>query len=164
MAAINVAPAITNHPTLRKFNSQLTCSPEQHSRFWLAAITVGLVLAGMKANLYLVQWDGFPHFLVHSLDNLTWNGASSHVGLVRGYNEQKTGLLETPTCLLYAGKNLELVEVAGRIWQTIAGHSAIDDAVAIQKNCPAHIHFVLSHFVLPTLSLGCETNRCHTTA
>src|ERR1017187_7034627 len=55
MAAINVAPAIADHPASREVNVQLARGAAQHAGLGLAAIAIRRALAGMKTNFHAVN-------------------------------------------------------------------------------------------------------------
>ena len=64
------------------------------------------------------------------------------------------------------GKNFKFAQARRRIRLAIALQRAVDDAIAVEKNGadPFRLHFVDSHFVCATFSLGCDTNKCQMTA
>ena len=91
MAAIHVAPAVADHPALRKVNAEFARGAQQHARLRLAAIAVGQTLAGMITDFHAVKRQLPAHFSVDGFDQFQLDCAATDIRLVRGDDEQKAG-------------------------------------------------------------------------
>ncbi len=69
VAAIHVAPAVADHPALREVNTEFSRRAQQHARFRLPAVALGIVFAGMIANFNAVERQLPAHFRVDGLDD-----------------------------------------------------------------------------------------------
>jgi hypothetical protein len=134
------------------------------------------------ANLHAVKGQFLDHLVMDRLNQRAGQRSASDVGLIRRDDEQKAGTFESGAGLGDARQDLEFCEASWRIGFTVANQRAVDDAVAVQEDrgettanlgCSiaghvsgtesreaivaweaGHGHFVLSHFVLATLSFG----------
>jgi len=164
VAAIDVPPAIPNHPTFSKVNSQFLRRAQQHTGFRFAAIAIRLATTRMKTNLDTIQRNCRLHGLVNHFHEFFGNDSPAHVRLICSDDDQKPSVFETSARVRHAGEDFKIPQLRRRIWQTVPKNGTVDDTVAVEEDGAARVHFVLSHFVLPTFSLGCETNKCQTTA
>ena len=173
VTAIDVAPAIANHETLPEVDAEFLCCPQQHPRTRLPAIAFGRALARMVTNLDTIQRQCLAHVSMESLHGFLARRPSTDIGLVGCDHEEKACRFELRARLQDTGQNLELFRARWRIRLPVANQSAIDDPIAVEKDGTLEfeirtskfgLHFTPSHFVRFTFSLGCETNRCHTTA
>ena len=134
VAAVNVTPAVADHPALGKGNAQFACGAQQHARLRLPAIAVRLVFAGVITDLHPVNRKPPAHFGVNRLDGFLLERAAAHVGLVRHHHEQEAGLFEPRARGRNIGKNFKLIQTHRRIRPVVALQSAVDDAVAVEEN------------------------------
>ncbi len=173
MATVHVPPAVADHPTLRQINVQFARDAEQHSGLGLATIAVGQTFTRMKANFHTVNRQLRRHVRVDFFDDFLFQGAAANIGLVRGDDKQKiSGFQFGQSCGNFR-ENFKLCERRGRKRFSITLQGAVDDTIAVKKNCAPHFrfplsafrfHFVDSHFVCATFNLGCDTNKCQMTA
>ena len=173
-AAINVAPAVADHPALREIDAEFVCGVKQHARRRFAKIARD-ALPGIVADLDAIDWQRRAHFPVHRLDDLARLCAASDIGLVRGDDEEEACCLQLRARVRDAGQEFKILHARGRVRLAVTDNGTIDDAIAIEEDGAFHrlflfqkfhlaYHFVLSHFVSFTFSFGWETKRCHTTA
>jgi len=171
VAAIHIAPAVADHPALRKVNAEFARSLKQHPRLGLATFTIGQDFARMKTNFHAVNRQLRRHVRVDFFDNFLGERAPANIRLIRGNDEQKTSGLQLGTRGGNFGQNFKLSQTRRRIWLAVTFQRAIDDAVAVEENCAAHFrfplsafrfHFVDSHLVCATFNFGCDTSKCHT--
>src|SRR5262249_55419789 len=77
-------------------------------------------------------------------------------------DESEARRLESRERIADARENLQVFRALRRIRAPLSDDGSIDDAVPVEEDGGGHI--VDSHFVGYTLSAGCETSRCQTTA
>ena len=113
------------------------------------------------------------HERVHRFDRFLFQCPAPDVRLIGGHDEQKARRLQFAAGFGRVGENFKLAQAGGRIGLAVAHQSAVDDAVAIQKDSAPPfgvrisdfgLHLVLSHLVRPIFSFGWDTKRCQTTA
>ena len=134
MTAVNVPPAVTDHPALREVNAQGLRRPQQHARPGFAAVAVGRALARVITDLHPVNRKPLAHFGVNRLDNYFFERPAAHVRLVGCDNEQEAGLLQLCTGSGNLGENFKFVQVPGRIRFAVTLQRMVNDAIAIKKN------------------------------
>ena len=165
MRAIDVAPAVADKETALQVDAVSGRGAQQHAGLWFPAIArFAMATPGMETNLDGVD-DGKirVQFLVHRFNRFAALSSTPNIGLVGDYNENKAGLLQSPTAIRRVGIKREFVDVRWRIGEAFADYRPIEDAIAIEKD-RTFSYFVLSHFVCAVFSAGCETSKCHTTA
>ena len=167
MTTIHVPPAVTDHPALREVNAQFARRAQQHAGFWFAAVTVATNPCRDDNRLPRGQAAAagtFPHGWFRPLPVSTCRGqrpagwwrprAESRPAFKRGrppaprdefqIRSSWSAHTEMPSC-----SNARLMTPSR------SRKTARD---------PFRLHFVDSHLVWATLSLGWETNKCQTTA
>lgn len=103
VSAIDVAPAVTNHPTTRQIDAKLTGRIEQHARKRLASWVGGRTSASVVASLDMV--DGGYELDQVSMEPLHYAlllSASANVRLVGGDNQQEASGLQPGAAILDA--------------------------------------------------------------
>jgi len=163
--AVHIPPAIADQKTSLQVDSVLGGGARQHAGLGFPAVTrFAMIAARMITNLDRVQpWQNGAKLGVHRLDRFAALSSTPDIGLVGDYNENKAGLLQSPTAIRRVGIKREFVDVRWRGGEAFADYRPIEDAIAIEKD-RTFSYFVLSHFVCAVFSAGCETSKCHTTA
>jgi len=87
MAAIHVAPAVTNHPALCEINAEFACGAQQHARLRFATITIRCTFTGMIANFHTVNRKPATHFHMNHFDDFPFEHAPAHIRLIRRHDE-----------------------------------------------------------------------------
>lgn len=133
LAAIDVPPAISHHPTASEVDVQCLRRREQHSGLRFAAVTFHGA-ARVVANLDAIDWQRGAHVRVHFFDDRLRLFAATHVGLIGGYNEEKAGQLQSRARFGNTGENLEFGNRGGCVGLAVTDERAIDHAIAVEKN------------------------------
>ena len=127
----------------------------------------------MITNFNAVNGQLPAHSGMNCFHDFLFQRAAAHVRLVGHHHEQKACLLESGTGGRNLGENFKFHQTCWRIRLALTLQRPVDDAVAVEKNGTPDfglrtsdfgLHRVLSHLVWPTLSLGCDTNKCQITA
>ena len=173
MSAIYIAPAVTNHPTLRQINVQFARRAEQHAGLRLAAVAVGFTLSWMKTNLHAVNGKLLHQVRVNIFHEFLFQGAASDIRLIRRNDQQKFGGFQFRAGVGNFGKDFKFIQASRRKRFAVAFQRAVDYAIAVKENSAVHFRFPLSafrfyfvdsHFVWPIFNFGCDTSKCQTTA
>jgi hypothetical protein len=90
--AIDIAPAVADHVTAAKIDSQRGGSSEKHSRRWLSAAARFAVLATrMETNFDAIEhWQEGQEFRVDLVDSRARLRSAADIRLIRDHDEKKT--------------------------------------------------------------------------
>ena len=164
LSAVHVAPAIADHETLPEIDTERFRSIQQHARFRFAPPRAGTIVR-VAAYFETIDRQRRAHGLVDIFQYFGRLRASADIRLIGHYHKKEARALEKAACLPDAIQNFKLLHRIRRIGFAVAHHGPIDDAIAIEKDGPAHsLALVRYHFVALSLSFGCETSRCQNTA
>ena len=169
-AAIDVAPAIADHPGAGEVEAEVARRVEQHAGLGLAATVVGMrdALARGIASLDACDLgDEFPQSGVHGLDDGLRLGAAADVGLVGRDHQHVACRVQGTAGGGHVFEQAKILQAVGRIGLALPHDLSVQRAIAVEENRgPAHglAATTDSHFVWLILTSGCETQRCQTTA
>src|ERR1019366_4505046 len=182
LAAVDVAPAVPNHPGTRQVEAEVTCSIEQHAGLRLAPrVGLGFIAPGRVADLDpLDLGHELTQPVVHRLDDGLRLGAPAHIGLIGGDDQGVSGVVQLTARGRHAGEEAEFVHVRGCKRIPVADDREVERAIPVHENGGTAargtgggwrnrgIHGLpvetLSHLVWFTLRSGWETKRCQMTA
>ena len=107
IATIHVAPAIADHPALRKINAEFAGGAQQHAGLRFATITIGCTFTGVITNPDAVNRQPPAHFGVNGFHDFPLERPATNIRLVGHDHEQKTGLFKTMACCRDFRKNFK---------------------------------------------------------
>ena len=137
MAAVNVAPAISNHETARKIDVQVSGRTQEHAGTRFAKFGGWFFVTGIIAHLDSIDGEFATHMGMDHFHHFLFQYAAADIGLIRGDNQAKTGLLEEIAGFEDSWENLTISQAGGRVGFSIAEEDAVDDAVAVEEGRPA---------------------------
>src|SRR3982751_5044872 len=100
---------------------------------------------------------------MHGFNRHATLDAAADIRLVCNNDQEKARSLKSDASVDDIIVQLEIVQIGWRMRLSIADDRSIEYAISIQKNCSSR-YFIVSHFVLARLRVGCEIHRGHTTA
>ncbi len=137
LAAVNVTPAVADHPRPAEIEIEEQGGVGQHARGGFATVVLRVVeaLPGGVAHLDVRQGRDEPtEFGVHRIDDGGGLGAAADVGLVGSDDENVAGGGEGGASLGNTGEELELGKGVRWVGFAVADDLAVQGAVAIEEN------------------------------
>ena len=134
--AIDVAPAVTDHPARGKIDVESRRGALKHARLGLAALTrLAMLCTRVKTNFKTIEdWDQFRQPLINGLNKLACLFSPPDVGLVGDDDEEESSLLELIAARDDIGRKLQLFRRVRRKGRSISDNGLIKDAVPIQED------------------------------
>jgi len=142
LTAVDVAPAVADHPRAGEIESESLGGVGDHPGLGLAAVVirVGATLAGRVADLDVLEGrDQFAQASVHRFDDGLGLITATDVGLIGGDDEDEAGGGELGAGFGHTREEGELGEGGRRVGFAVANDLNVERAVTVEENGGAEI-------------------------
>lgn len=136
VTAVNIAPAVSQHPAACEIQAEVGCGGVQHGRFGLTAVArLAVVGASVIAHFHQVnlRHQGEEPGM-HGFDCGLCLRAAPHVGLVGCYDQMEAGALQLGATGCHSREQNKFFQAGRRIGFPVFDYRSVERAVAIQKN------------------------------